>query len=191
MAAYGTLRSVRLFHFALLFIKAARLLFLSVCEFLTPRLFPDCWTFLRNNNIEMTIMKTQPYCKWNNLTKMSSGSVFLSCVSLAVIFFFFFCLFQPPVLSAVGLIISDCTAGLRQMWILYSSEHRLYTFISSHSPQQCKCHVAGWGGGKGVSFHCASHGGAGLQGGTGKASGSDVFPPGVRRLQPSRSERDS
>lgn len=41
------------------------------------------------------------------------------------------------------LIISDCTAALSQMGILYSSDHRLYTFISSHSPQRCKCHVAG------------------------------------------------
>lgn len=50
---------------------------------------------------------------------------------------------SPHSLSLCGsLIISDCTAGFGQMWILYSSEHRLYTFISSHSPQQCKCHVA-------------------------------------------------
>ena len=52
---------------------------------------------------------------------------------------------SPRSLCAAGLIISDCTAGLGQMWILYSSDHRLYTFISSHSPQQCKCHVDGWG----------------------------------------------
>lgn len=56
--------------------------------------------------------------------------------------------FEAPRPRCVArLIISDCTAGLSQMWILYSSDHKLYTFISSHSPQQCKCHVAGWGGG--------------------------------------------
>lgn len=59
--------------------------------------------------------------------------------------FFVRVLLRALALCAAGLIISHCTAGLGQMWILYSSDHRLYTFISSHSPQRCKCHVGGWG----------------------------------------------
>lgn len=79
--------------------------------------------------------------------KMSS-----SCVSLSDIYIL---LFGAAVLSAAGLIISHCTAGRGQMWILYSGEHRLYTFISSHSPQQCKCHVEG--GGRGVGAFMVPH----------------------------------
>ena len=83
---------------------------------------------------------------WNDFTKKKKNSLQLcpfSRVCFAVSFLS--AISSPRSLCAAGLIISDCTAGLGQMWILYSSDHRLYTFISSHSPQQCKCHVDGWG----------------------------------------------
>lgn len=97
------------------------------------------WTRTNTKLVPLSII-------WNHFTKKKKNSLQLcpfSRVCLAVSFLS--AISSPRSLCAAGLIISDCTAGLGQMWILYSSDHRLYTFISSHSPQQCKCHVDGWG----------------------------------------------
>lgn len=106
------------------------------------------------------INKTWSCCRWHR-NHIRKKPLFRLCVPLLCLLPFspfLSAISSPHSLSLCGrLIISDCTAGFGQMWILYSSEHRLYTFISSHSPQQCKCHVAvlrrrrGSGGGGGCS----------------------------------------